>query len=69
MLKFAVGILLSAFGVFWVGEGLRFPWPGEDLSLFGLVAGFLTVSGLAIFMARRAAASSKSFSKKTGEAQ
>src|SRR5450755_1774472 len=59
MLKFAVGILLSAFGVFWVGEGLRFPWPGEDLSLFGLVAGFLTASGLAVLMARRAAASSK----------
>src|SRR5205814_1475684 len=28
-LKFAVGVLLSAFGVFWVGEGRGFPWPGE----------------------------------------
>jgi Ca2+/H+ antiporter, TMEM165/GDT1 family len=69
MLKFAVGILLSAFGVFWVGEGLRFPWPAEDLSLFGLVAGFLTVSGLAVLMARRAAASSKSFGKKQENAK
>ena len=42
-LKFAVGVLLSAFGVFWIGEGLRFSWPGEDLALLGLVAGFAAV--------------------------
>jgi Ca2+/H+ antiporter, TMEM165/GDT1 family len=53
ILKFAVGVLLSAFGVFWVGEGLRFPWPGEDLSILGLVAGFLAVSALVVLMARR----------------
>lgn len=46
-LKYAVGVLLSAFGVFWTGEGLRLGWPGEDLSLFGLVAGFLVISALA----------------------
>lgn len=55
-LKFAVGILLSAFGVFWVGEGLRLGWPGEDLSLLGLAAGFLAVSALLVQIARRAAA-------------
>lgn len=54
-LKFAVGILLSAFGVFWVGEGLRFGWPGADWSLLGLAAGFLVVSALAIQLARRSA--------------
>ena len=27
-LKFAVGIMLSAFGVFWTGEGLGVAWPG-----------------------------------------
>jgi Ca2+/H+ antiporter, TMEM165/GDT1 family len=51
-LKFAVGLLLSAFGVFWVGEGLRFPWPCEDLSLFALLGGFLAVGALAVLMAR-----------------
>jgi uncharacterized membrane protein len=55
-LKFAVGVLLSAFGVFWIGEGLGFPWPGEDLSLFGLVATFLGVSMLGVRLARRAIA-------------
>jgi uncharacterized membrane protein len=52
-LKFAVGVLLSAFGVFWVGEGLQFGWPGEDLSLFGLAAGFLTVALLAVMAIKR----------------
>ncbi len=41
LLKFAVGILLSAFGVFWAGEGLGFPWPGADLSILGLAGGLL----------------------------
>jgi len=47
-LKFAVGVLLSSFGAFWVGEGLKFPWPGEDLSLFGLATGFLVISLVAV---------------------
>ncbi|MGH7513919.1 MAG: COG4280 domain-containing protein [Gemmatimonadales bacterium] len=55
-LKFGVGLLLSAFGVFWIGEGLGFPWPGEDLSLFGLLAGFLAVSVLAVVVAKGQAA-------------
>jgi uncharacterized membrane protein len=55
-LKFGVGLLLSAFGAFWIGEGLGFPWPGEDLSLFALLAGFLAVSVLGVAVARRGAA-------------
>ena len=52
-LKFAVGVLLSAFGVFWIGEGLHFPWLGEDLALIALLAGFLAVSAIAIQFAKR----------------
>src|SRR6267142_1528068 len=40
-LKFAVGVMLSAFGVFWTGEGLGVPWPGEDLAIVGFAALFL----------------------------
>lgn len=46
-LKFSVGVLLSAFGIFWIGEGMRFAWPGEDWAIVGLIIGFLLVSLLA----------------------
>jgi uncharacterized membrane protein len=40
-LKFGVGVMLSSFGVYWTGEGLGLAWPGDDLSLVGLVVIFL----------------------------
>jgi uncharacterized membrane protein len=43
-LKFTVGVLLTSFGAFWIGEGAGFQWPGADLSIFGLAGGFLTLS-------------------------
>jgi uncharacterized membrane protein len=45
-LKFAVGVLISAFGIFWVGEGLGFGWPGEDLAIIALAV-VLFVAALA----------------------
>lgn len=60
LLKFAVGVLLSAFGTFWVGEGLGLSWPGEDWSVLVLIAAFLALAtGLTPLAARlRAQASS-----------
>ena len=52
-LKFAVGIMLSAFGVFWTGEGLGVAWPGADLAILAFATLFLAVSGAAVVMARR----------------
>lgn len=54
-LKFVVGILLSAFGTFWVGEGMGMAWPAADWSILALVAGFLAVSLVAVPSCRRAA--------------
>ncbi|HLK25111.1 MAG TPA: hypothetical protein VKT30_10660 [Caulobacteraceae bacterium] len=39
-LKFIVGVILSGFGAFWLGEGMGVAWPGEDLAILGLIAGF-----------------------------
>jgi uncharacterized membrane protein len=52
-LKFAVGIMLSAFGVFWTGEGLGVAWPGADFAIVGFAAMFLVVSSAAVGLARR----------------
>ena len=52
-LKFAVGVMLSAFGVFWTGEGLGVAWPGGDFAIVGFAAMFLAVSSAAIVLARR----------------
>jgi uncharacterized membrane protein len=54
-LKFTVGVLLSAFGAFWVGEGVGLEWPGSDLALFGIAAVFLLAALASIPAARRVA--------------
>ncbi len=51
-LKFVVGVLLSAFGTFWVGEGLGLTWPGQDWSILGLIAGYLVVASIVVPMCR-----------------
>ena len=53
-LKFTVGVLLSAFGSFWVGEGIGIAWPGSDWSILALVAGFLVLALLSVPLCRRA---------------
>ncbi len=52
-LKFAVGVMLSAFGVFWTGEGLGIDWPGGDLALLAFAGLFLAAGLAAAGMARQ----------------
>lgn len=52
-LKYGVGILLTSFGTFWLGEALHLPWWGGDASLLWLVAGNLVLSWLAVVLLRR----------------
>lgn len=47
-IKLVVGVLLTAFGVFWVGEGARVHWPGGEWFLLVLVGVFVSLSAAAI---------------------
>jgi uncharacterized membrane protein len=42
--KFVVGLLLTGFGCFWGAEGAGVAWPGDELSLLGVIAFFTLVS-------------------------
>lgn len=53
MLKFVVGLLLTAFGIFWTGEGLGADWPGADVALLGILAIFAAFSAVAVRILRR----------------
>jgi uncharacterized membrane protein len=55
-LKFVVGVLLSAFGTFWVGEGIGAAWPAADWSILALVAGFLLLALMMVPLCRRRSA-------------
>jgi len=43
-LKFAVGVMLTSFGIFWSGEGAKVDWPGGDVALLGVIAFVLAVA-------------------------
>jgi uncharacterized membrane protein len=52
-LKFSVGLLLTAFGTFWSGEGIGVIWPGEDLMLLVLLAAYALLSWVLVTGLRR----------------
>jgi uncharacterized membrane protein len=43
-MKFAVGVMLSSFGMFWGAEGAGASWPGGDAALLVIVPGMLLVA-------------------------
>jgi uncharacterized membrane protein len=58
-LKFAVGIMLTSFGVFWGAEGAGVSWPGNDAALLAIIP-LMALVGLgytAMLRRARAAAS------------
>jgi Ca2+/H+ antiporter, TMEM165/GDT1 family len=56
-LKFVVGVMLSAFGLFWTGESLGVDWPGGDAVILAFIVLFLAVAlGLVAFLKPRVAA-------------
>ena len=52
-IKFAVGLLLTSFGCFWGAEGAGVDWPGDELSLLGVIAFFAAVSFVLVRGLRR----------------
>ena len=36
-IKYTVGVMLTSFGCFWAAEGAGVAWPGDELSLLGVV--------------------------------
>lgn len=67
-LKFVVGVLLTAFGTFWVGEGLGLTWPAKDWSIIGLIAGFCAGALIAVRLARASRARAIRFPSRGGAA-
>ena len=52
-LKFAVGVMLTTFGIFWSAEGAGAHWPGDDASLPGVLGFVVLISFAAVAMLRR----------------
>jgi Ca2+/H+ antiporter, TMEM165/GDT1 family len=52
-IKLAVGVMLTSFGLFWIGEGAGIRWPGSDAFLLVLVALFAALSAIVIPWLRR----------------
>ena len=54
-IKLTVGVMLTSFGVFWVGEGAGIHWPGSDAFLLVLIGVFAALSAAMISWLRRSA--------------
>jgi len=49
-IKTVVGIMLTSFGLFWVGEGAGVRWPGTDLAIPVLIGVFALVTAAGIVL-------------------
>ncbi len=53
-MKFAVGVMLSSFGMFWGAEGAGAAWPGGDAALLAIIPGVLAAAMAMAWTVRRA---------------
>jgi uncharacterized membrane protein len=52
-MKFAVGVMLSSFGMFWGTEGAGASWPGGDAALLAIIPGVLLIAVAMTWTVRR----------------
>ena len=52
-MKFAVGTMLTTFGIFWSGEGAGVDWPGQDAALFAVLVYVVAISVGLVAVLRR----------------
>ncbi|HWB22862.1 MAG TPA: hypothetical protein VG652_08235 [Gaiellaceae bacterium] len=52
-MKFAVGIMLTSFGIFWATEGAGAHWPGSDAALIGVICFVAASSAVLVTLLRR----------------
>jgi uncharacterized membrane protein len=54
-MKFAVGVMLSTFGVFWLVDGAGIDWSGGDVAIVGVLAFIILIAfgNLALLCSRR----------------
>ena len=52
-MKFAVGVMLTTFGIFWGAEGAGAHWPGGDAALLGVLAFVVLLSLVMVTLLRR----------------
>ncbi len=67
-LKFAVGVMLTSFGIFWGAEGAGASWPGADAALLVIVPALLAISLGFVALIRRGAGSGASVADATATA-
>ena len=65
-IKFAVGVLLTAFGLFWGGEGAGAVWPGGDAALLVIVPAVALFALGLVALGRRTAARPTGASREVG---
>jgi uncharacterized membrane protein len=53
-MKFAVGVMLTSFGVFWGAEGAGVSWPGNDAALLAIIPATVLVALGYVGLLRRA---------------
>lgn len=52
-IKFAVGVMLTTFGIFWATEGAGGSWPGQDAALPVVLAFVIALSAAAVASLKR----------------